>query len=111
MRDSSALLRYTTPEAPSKNLCSIEMSGGLMDASIDPTASSTITSAPSDLDDVFAPETNKEERDDFLAKRYHYQRPLERPADGFRCPSDLQSPIRRSFNFSHGRSRQSPTRL
>ncbi|KAG5995213.1 hypothetical protein E4U43_003078 [Claviceps pusilla] len=76
------------------------------------TASSTITSAPSDLDDVFSPEAKKEERDDFLPTKYNYQGPFERiVVDGIRCPSGLQSPIRQSFNFSNGHSHPSPTRL
>ncbi|KAG6008813.1 hypothetical protein E4U21_003842 [Claviceps maximensis] len=141
-RESSALLRYTTPEASSMSLCSIEMSGGLLDASIGRsmpsayqlatehrassvavsanghsmispaiTASSTITSAPSDLDDVFSPEPTRGKRDKFLATRYNYQRSCERLADGIRGPSDLRSPVRQSFNFSYGHSQQSPTRL
>ncbi|KAG6021489.1 hypothetical protein E4U41_002476 [Claviceps citrina] len=135
-RDSFGLLRFTTPEAPpSTGLCSFDMSGGLMtDASMDrpmpsaahsaaehgasdgagsaenghrmaspTTISSTITSASSELDDVFSPDAK-------VKTRSNYQRPFARLLDDARRSSDLQSPTRQSFNFSHGRPQQSPTR-
>ncbi|KAG5968203.1 hypothetical protein E4U57_007150 [Claviceps arundinis] len=73
-------------------------------------SSSTGRSETSGLYGVSSPEAKKAAQVEYLGTSHEYQKPFERLVDGTMRPPDLRSPARRSFNFSHGFSQQTPRR-